>query len=351
MMVPVKRTILKVLAGLLTIAVMESSSQAQKSVVIKGKVINNKGYKTVMIDRLASGKNLFTDTLSVRGTFHFVIPATAPDFYKLHFGNVANGVFIIAFPGDTIQLTVDMNDWNNVTVQGSEDTKIFYSILQGMQQLDKEMEETLSRLRKEKEEYLLNALRNHAGSLAVLLFADQSLIEQNIELMKQIRAELLQKYGNNPFVKDFAERVTDASYLALGTEAPEIALPDTSGKIVKLSSLRGNYVLIDFWASWCGPCRMANPKLVALYEKYKNKNFRIYAVSLDNNRKAWTLAIRSDNLSWTQVSDLRFWDSEAAVRYRVSSIPYSVLIDPSGIVIGKGLHPEELDQRLSKLLK
>ena len=144
----------------------------------------------------------------------------------------------------------------------------------------------------------------------------------------------------------------------VGDEAPEIAMPNMKGKEMKLSDLRGSYVLIDFWASWCGPCRRENPNVVRAYQKYKKAKFKdgdgfeIFSVSLDSDIPRWEAAIKKDGLDWKHhVSDLKKWDNEAAAMYGVSSIPMSFLVDPNGIIVAKNLRGIELHRQLDKYVK
>lgn len=155
---------------------------------------------------------------------------------------------------------------------------------------------------------------------------------------------------NSKAGKELQNYIASAKIGAIGTDAIEFTQNDTNDKPVSLSSFRGKYVLLDFWASWCKPCRMENPNVVKAYNKFKEKNFTILSVSLDQQKGSWVGAIEKDGLAWTHVSDLKFWNNAVAELYHVQSIPQNYLIDPAGKIVAKDLRGEDLDKKLCELL-
>jgi len=195
---------------------------------------------------------------------------------------------------------------------------------------------------------------------ALSVFSESSNVEELEVVMNGIqkrfpRHALIEKYIEG-YRKETektkkAQGQTDNTKISVGATAPDLTMPDPSGKPVSIKDFRGKYVLVDFWASWCGPCRAENPNVVEAFEKYKSKNFTILGVSLDKDKQSWIDAIQNDKLNWSHMSDLKFWDSEAGPVFGVESIPFNVLLDPEGKIIAIGLRGGTLHQKLEEVLK
>lgn len=172
-----------------------------------------------------------------------------------------------------------------------------------------------------------------------------------LDQLKATRAKLSSSLAGCPYVKDLDAIILTLENVQIGKVAPDFTLPDTAGVKISLSDFRGKYVLLDFWASWCPPCRRENPNVVKAYQANKDKNFTIIGISLDKNRDRWIKAIKDDQLTWTHVSDLKYWDSEIPALYGVRGIPSNVLLDPDGVIIAKNIMEEALHEKLKEVLK
>jgi len=214
-----------------------------------------------------------------------------------------------------------------------------------IENIQKQYEENL----KEVNNKIKQKIREMGTSVAILQAINFLDKDQDFTFIDSIARVIEKEMPDYQIKKEFISEVNNLRKLAIGSIAPEIELPNPQGDIVKLSSLRGAYVLIDFWAAWCGPCRKENPNVVNMYNKYREKGFEIFGVSLDRNREDWIKAIDNDGLIWTHVSDLKYFNSEAARIYNINAIPATYLIDRQGKIIGKNLRGKVLEEKLEEI--
>lgn len=188
-----------------------------------------------------------------------------------------------------------------------------------------------------------------AGAAAIIY--DRFIAYPNFPVATELFASLTKDAQQSVIGSSITKAIAIDAKTAKGKLAPAFSMADKDGKIVHLSDFKGKYVLIDFWASWCGPCRKENPNVVAAYKKYHDKGFEIIGISLDSNKEAWLKAVDKDGLTWTHLSDLKGWQCATATTYGVKAVPASFLIDPNGKVVGKDLRGEELNKTLADLFK
>jgi peroxiredoxin len=315
-------------------------------------------------------------TLSENYTYEKKIRITEPGYYRLSFygkqfvtfildksdvdvnadGNNANGFFEVKGSPDQDLIMKVQTVMNNV--QSSPDLmqlETEFSLASSNQDLPRitELQNEYMRIITKGHDQVAAIIKDQPVSLAVInLLQQNNLLDRDkyYELYISTADKLKKEWPNYAASKEFVAMVDKMKVTAIGQITPEIEMPNPEGQVIKLSSLRGKYVLVDFWAKWCGPCRRENPNVVKAYNKYKSKGFEVFGVSLDRNKEDWLQAIQEDGLTWTHVSDLKYFESQAATDFNISAIPFSILLDPEGKIIAKNLRGAALDKKLEEVL-
>lgn len=370
-----------------------SFARTPKKVEIKGVIENAEG-KTLYLNAFINNAPVVIDSITIKknGKFKLTANVIKPDFYSIGFTKQDYALLVLdsANTGETVDFNADgAKIMETYSISGSKDSEIVKTLVMHLTDHSKWKTEYSKNLRNPKftpqqqadTKRKLDSLdksfiykrdkfiNDNYKSLAVLTAMGYLNPQTDLALYKKIETGLAESVPNTEYhiavqtqikqietqnkirIEQEEERIRLEKLSAVGSIAPELNFPSPDGKVITLESLRGNYVLIDFWASWCRPCRAENPNVVKLYNEYKDKGFTVYSVSLDRDKNRWIGAIKQDNLTWpNHVSDLKQWKSEAVKTYGFKGIPFTVLIDKEGKIIDKNLRGLALENKIKELL-
>lgn len=342
------------------------------------------------LERFQNGQAFAMDSVQLDAKGHGVLKARSLplDFYRIYLGSEEETLVLVMDSTESPVIVASISQLEMpAQVSGSGHTQALYEFHSSVVAYETKRDELRARITAAPEQSSdalqeLNALNasfhqqcstfvdTHSGSPVAITALSKLNNQRDFELFKKVRSGLRETMPNSTFYTQFRESVDRMEQqanairmeqeemkrleglLPIGSEAPDFRQQTPDGGTLALSELRGKYVLIDFWASWCKPCRFENPAMKRVYDKYKNKGkgFEILGVALDRSHEAWVQAIAADGINWKHVSDLGFWSNAAAQQYGVNSIPFTVLLDPEGNIVAKGLRSHDLDLLLAKTL-
>ncbi len=348
-------------------------------VTVRGRVNNPVSGATISVQELKQDGMgaLQTIALKAGNTYEAKLNLTSPGYYQFNFFN-RQRLNIMVNKSD-IELNVDgSNQQGYWEIKGSPDHDLINRVQAmvqesqagpAMQAIESEFQQAVQEKNEKRiaelQSQAMTLIENNTLKLVTFLkeqpvslglfnvLQDPNLIDKDkhIDLFISSAEKFKREWPTYSYTKELSNQVEKLKVTAVGQIAPEISLANPNGQIVKLSSLRGKYVLIDFWAKWCGPCRRENPNVVKAYKRFKDKGFEVFGVSLDRNKEDWVKAIAEDGLTWTHVSDLKYFESQAAKDYNINAIPFSILLDKTGKIIAKNLRGAALEKKLEEVVR
>ena len=363
----------KVLVVLLGIFMLTGCGDSN-SYSIKGKIEGAKD-GTAYLKSYQGGRSVPVDTAELKnGKFKFTGSVDAPVLHLIYINNLPMPIAFFLENKD-ITITASVDSLDKAVIKGSPETDLFIEFNKGMPSLKRSMEirqdfmkaqtardtarlralsQEIDSIREKQKNYYIDFVNSHTNSVVGAFLASQMFQAISPDEQKNLVDEYEKNIGDHPYVTDMkntmkslAEIEQKTKATAIGREAPGFTLKTKDGKDINLADFRGKYVLLDFWASWCQPCRRENPNSVKAYKAFNSKGFEILGISLDKDRNAWIKAVKDDGLLWTQVIDP---DGNVARQYNVSSIPSTFLLDKDGKIIAKNLRGEALVRKLNEIL-
>ncbi len=368
---------------LLALPLAGNAQKSKPNVQVKGTLKNIKDtVTTIYANYVANGKRSVDSAKVVNGQYSFNFNLGEPVRVQFSAKNSANKksrltqrnvANLFLEPG--IITVASLDSFTNVNVKGSKShlefeklniaSKPYENQLEELYKQYTEQSKNKNKVATDRIEASIDSLdelqrenvygsylkKNPNSPIALYALKTYSGYEILVDKVEPLFNSLASSVKSSPAGIEFKTKIETAKLTGIGREALEFTQNDTLGVPVKLSSLRGKYLLIDFWASWCGPCRRENPNVVKAFNQYKDKGFHILGVSLDqpNAKEKWIKAIHDDKLTWTQVSDLKYWDNEVAKLYGIQAIPQNLLLDPEGKIIAKNLRGEALVKKLETI--